>query len=336
MSLRDTLFDYYKSSSLPSYDDLINLIEQCGALLENEDPSYRPREKNGEHYSGGLLSFLDNHEKPVIVVPDLHARAYFLWNILEYKISINSIEISILEALEQKLIYVICVGDIFHSEMRSFERWKKAFAHYKNGNILSKEMSDEVLENLNLLQMIMTLKLNCPQNFHCLKGNHENILNEEGRGNHAFYKMAAEGEMFYRFMAEKYDDALIYLLSCFEHSLPLCAVFPNLVVSHAEPAFTLNKSKIINYRENPDVVLALTWTGNNQSETGSVSKSIKNLIGKNLRMVLWLGGHRPVSGRYFKRQRGKYIQIHNPDEQNIALVQPDVKFNPETNIVSVV
>ena len=207
--------------------------------------------------------------------------------------------------------------------------------NWKIGVITSEAMNQEMLENMKVLQMILKLKLSCPENFHCLKGNHENILNEEGRGNHPFYKMAAEGEMFYQFMSEQYDDAVIYILSCLEHALPLCAVFPNLVISHAEPFFELTRSKIINYRKFPEVTLALTWTANGEAKKNSVSESIKNLLGKNCENAVWIGGHRPVKNKYGLRQNGKYVQIHNPDEENIAVVKPDRKFNPETDILRV-
>ncbi len=336
MSLRSELLNFLNSSYLPDYDSLMALLDKSVSLLENEDSSYRPRERSGERLSGGLLNFCGMEErKPVIVIPDIHARGYFLMHILDWKIQINGNTVSVLEACEKKLVFLVCVGDLFHSELRCYERWKKAYAQFRNGVVISDEMICEMLENLNLLQMVLSLKLACPESFHCLKGNHENVLNEEGRGNHSFYKMAAEGEMFFRFMTEKYDDALVYLFSCFEHSLPLCAVFPNLVVSHAEPAFALTKTKIINYRNWPDVVLALTWTGNGVAEPGSVSKSIRNLVGKDCRNVVWIGGHRPVSGKYAMRQRKKYIQIHNPDEENVALVMPDRKFDPERDIFSV-
>lgn len=335
MDLRSYLSAIYDSKDFPSYDCLFELISKALSLLENEDSSYRPKEKSEQKISGGLLNFCAKSEKPVIVVPDLHARAYFLQDILNYKIKIQETEFSVLEACQKKLIYLVCVGDVFHSEMRSYARWKKAYAQYKNGVIFSPEMNEEMLENLKLFSMILTLKLNCPESFHLLKGNHENVLNEEGRGNHPFYKIAREGEMFYRFLFEKYDDAVIYLWSCLEHALPLCAVFNNLVVSHAEPAVVLTKTKIINYRKFPEAVYALTWTANDEAQKGSVSKTIKNLVGKNLKNVVWIGGHRPVRETVELRQRGKYIQIHNPEKENIAIVSPKRKFNPETDIICV-
>ena len=336
MDLRTELFNACNSKDFPSHEDLFRLVSKAVNLLENEDESYRPREKSKEKFSGGLLNFCSREpQRPVLVIPDLHARTYFLWHVLNYKISLEGTEVTVLEACEKNLIYLVCVGDIFHSEARCYARWKKAYAEYRNGVILSREMQEEMLENLNLLVMILKLKLACPESFHCLKGNHENVLNEEGRGNHPFYKIAREGEMFHRFLFEKYDDAIIWLLSCFEHSLPLCAVFPNLVVSHAEPCTVLTKSKIINYRKNPEAVLALTWTANGEAAVGSVSKTVKNLVGKNCRQVVWIAGHRPVHGKFALRQRGKFVQIHNPDEENIAVVTPGTKFNPENDMLTV-
>ncbi|WP_147612259.1 metallophosphoesterase [Treponema pectinovorum] len=336
MSLRENLLDICNSNFLPDYSVLMDLSSACVNLLENEDSSYRPRERTQKKFSGGLLNFCKGSKNlSVIVIPDIHARFYFLMHILDFKIEVDCKKMSVLQALEKKLVYVVCVGDLFHSEVRAYSRWKKAYAEFKAGNPTSEPMCEEMIENLKTVQIVMKLKLAFPKNFHCLKGNHENILNEEGRGNHSFYKMALEGEMFYSFMREKYDDALIYMWSCFEHSLPLCAVFSNLVVSHAEPAFVLNKTKIINFRDNPEVVLALTWTANGKAQVGSVSKSIKNLVGKDCAKVVWLAGHRPVVQRYALRQRGKFIQIHNPNMENIAFVRPLQKFNPETDILSV-
>ena len=341
MAFCDDIEKILLDKTLPQHDELLTLVESCVSLLEDEDEKIRPKmstERKNKKISGGLLDFRSVQQgRPVIVVPDLHARTYFLRDILNKKIFVGEqkTELSVLQCLEQELIYVVCVGDLFHSELRCYDRWKNAFLEYRKGNILSDAMKEEMVENLRLLEMVIKTKLAFPSSFHFLKGNHENILNEEGRGNHSFYKMAREGSMVYDFMQEFYGDALLYIISCFEHALPICAVFNNLVVSHAEPYFTVGKTKIINYKKNPDVVLALTWTSNDSAERGSVSKSIRNLVGKNCREVTWIGGHRPVRGKFALRQRGKYVQIHNPDEENVAFVESGRKFNPESDIISV-
>ena len=52
--------------------------------------------------------------------------------------------------------------------------------------------------------------------------------------------------------------------------------------------------------------------------------------------VLWFGGPRPVKdGKYLLRQDGTYLQLHNPNEMNVAIVVPEKKFNPEIDIKSV-
>ena len=66
--------------------------------------------------------------------------------------------------------------------------------------------------------------------------------------------------------------------------------------------------------------------------TFSFDKTMKLL---DIANYVYFGGHRPVKENYRLRQNGKFIQIHNPKLQNIVLVRPDRKFNPETDIVSV-
>ena len=107
----------------------------------------------------------------------------------------------------------------------------------------------------------------------------------------------------------------------------------NCIVSHAEPMRAFSKQELIDGRLYPGVVQGLTWTDNGEAANESVNKTIKNLTGyDDTENYVWLGGHRPVTENFRVRQNGMYIQIHNPSRQNIALVQPDKKFNPETDI----
>lgn len=330
------LKEIVENSSLPEHDVLLNLCNEVIDTLETESDVYRPRDKSERYLPGGLLDFTKYHnDVPIVVIPDLHARVDFLMNILDFEIQIKDEKKSIYEFLKDKKIRIICVGDIFHSEGRCFIRWKESYSEYLKGNILSDGMKLEMQENLILLQLLLILKKNFSEDFHILKGNHENILNEEGNGNHPFYKFANEGNMFYDFMCEVYGDALIYVISCFEHALPICAISNNLIVSHAEPAKSISRNKIINYRKNPQTVLDLTWTSNDSAIEDSVKKTIKNLLGKFSNNVTWIGGHRPVENNFSLRQSGLFVQIHNPSQQNIAIVFPDEKFDPLKDIKSV-
>ncbi len=339
-SLSEKLKIFASASSLPEHDDLLSSADSCISVLESESAVYRPKDRNSK--PGGLLDFTGEKSTckniPVIIVPDLHARAYFLQHILDFKPQIpsNPERLSVFELLERGKIAIVCVGDLFHSEKRGMRRWFAAWDKHDRGNYESPEITDEMKENLSLLEMVFTLKTEFPTHFHFLKGNHENVLNTEGRGDHPFCKFAAEGEMVYDFMSDHYGDALIHVIRCWELALPLVAVFPEFIVSHAEPRRAFSKDEIVNCSENPDVVDGLIWTENDRAEDGSVFATMKNLLpGKNAEAAVWFAGHRPVPENYAMRQNGKFIQFHNPEKENIALIVPGRKIDLDRDILSV-
>lgn len=354
MSLPDLIklfLSQYESRELPSYSSLLSLLDSCVSVLESEFSFYRP--VSLQKKAGGLLDFTVKKDKgikklPVLVVPDLHGRERFVIDILKYRFPAGGRETftgecaghSVLECLEKGLIYVCLVGDIFHSEARGRDRWIKAFNEYTRGNLVNDFMKEEMKENLSLLEMLLILKTNFAGHFHILKGNHENVLNEmnvKSFGNVPFRKFCDEGNMVADFLQGYYDDLILHEISCFEKSLPVCAVFENCIVSHAEPASAYTREEIINYHEKESsVVFGLTWTANDKAEKGSVEETMKNLLGAaKVKNALWFGGHRPIEGKFLYRQNEKYIQIHNPGEENIAFVFPDTRFNPFKNIISV-
>ncbi len=322
------------SSPLPDHDELLFLTDEALTLLESESESYRPlQDVEYKRIPGGLLDFT-RQSLPALVIPDLHARTDFFLNILKKKIQINGEEQTVLEFLDQKKIYLIFLGDLFHAEGRERNRWIKAWTEWTDGVDEGKYMTGEMAENLALFQMVLTVKIAFPAHFHFLKGNHENILNEAGRGNHPFRKFADEGNMVYSFMSSHYGDAVLHVMSEFEHALPLCALLPNCVITHAEPIRTFTRNEIVNYWKSSEVVLGLTWTANDEAQEGSVVETEENLLG-NSEGVVWLAGHRPVSAVFQTRQNGRFIQFHNPNEQNIALVVCNRVFNPQTDFINV-
>jgi hypothetical protein len=48
---------------------------------------------------------------------------------------------------------------------------------------------------------------------------------------------------------------------------------------------------------------------------------------------VYFGGHRIIKGLYNLRAAGKYVQIHNPEKHVVAVLTPEKKFDPETDIV---
>ena len=254
----------------------------------------------------------------------MHARPDFLIYLLSCKIKGKEV----LDALNEGSIIVICVGDGVHTERleRDYKRWLESFASWQQGNVNCDSMREEMRLCLATVMTVMELKIAFPAHFHFLKGNHENIKNIEGMGDHAFRKFAMEGEMVRDFMHEVYGDDILDLMYGYESSLPIVAAFDRFCVSHAEPAYVFSRDEIINYHDEQlrdEVVLAFTWTPNDGAEEGSVASIFSELTGGPQEYALWFGGHRPVEGKYALRQDGHYVQIHNPDEMNITYVSAD-------------
>ncbi len=318
-------------SGLPDENDILSLSDSATSTLELENPKYRPW--SSENKAGGLLDF-SNQNVDVIIVPDLHARPDFLINLL----SADFTGKRILESLAEESVTVICVGDGVHTETagKCYDRWKVAYKKWMDGSIVSAAMKGEIHDCFATMLAVMKLKSAFPKSFHFLKGNHENVTNENGNGNWAFRKFAREGEMVRDFILDYYSDATLHVLDSFEKSLPVAAIFPTFGVSHAEPRAAFSREDVINYHSNPDLILGLTWTDNGEAAEGSARSFFHNLNPKgDAENALWFGGHRPVSEKYRLWQDGAYIQIHNPNEMNVAHIHADGSFSLEEDIVSV-
>ena len=330
-----------QAPDLPGHDFIFALADCASTLLETEITDYRKVSENG--LPGSLLDF-QHSPLPLIVVPDIHARPLFLENILDYVLPedfLGAKPRKVSDALRYGLIRMICVGDALHTEVGTKERWIAAEIEFAQNLYTGPAISSEMKDGLSVICALMKMKECYPNNFHFLKGNHENILNRTDNGDYGFRKFADEGRMVREFISEYYGDDVLYMLSCVENAMPLIAVTNNCVISHAEPKAAFRKDQLINARMEPAVVEGLTWTDNDAAQNGSVQEIIDELCEslpdgtKNTEDYVYLGGHRPVKENYALRQNGKYIQIHNPKKQNIALVRTDRKFNPDTDIVSV-
>jgi hypothetical protein len=303
-----------------------------------EITNYRKSSSTGT--VGGLLDFLQN-PLPTIIVPDLHARTYFLKNIFDYKLPNGFLPddfegTTVLDGIKAGKLRIICIGDAMHSELRGRQRWLDALSEFKNNIVNGPQMTSEMLENLWILAMILDAKITFPEHFHFLKGNHENIMNDRGGGDYPFCKFANEGEMVYSFVKKVYGDDILMLTSCFEKALPLVAVLDNCVISHAEPVVHFTVDDVINGLNNEEVVTGLTWTPNDAAQEGSVVSMLKEFTKKDdLSNIKYFAGHRPVTGNYYLRQNGYFVQIHNPEKQNIVLVYTNKDINLEEDIKTI-
>lgn len=333
-AFREKLISLSEEKDFSCEADALCFLDKAVSVLEKESKALRPFDRCGR--PGGLLDFRKKNT-PAVIVPDIHGRTDFLLKLLSFNLSRTSLKKNetVLEALNRKSLIVVCVGDGIHCEHRAMVRWQKSLEFYKKGIVDSEPMKDEMRENISTMKIVMELKNSFSENFHFLKGNHENILNENSYGNHAFYKYALEGEMTRAFMEKVFGDAVIYLIDSWEKNLPLCAAFSSFCVSHSEPALFFKKRELVNFRENPFITESLTWTGNDQAEDKSVCRLFHELTGKKESSALWFAGHRPVEGKFFYRQNASLIQFHNPEEMNCVFFNFDKKFNPEEDIISV-
>lgn len=315
------------SLELPSKSSLSALLKAVRQTLSTEDDVIRPKTPFEE--SGALICL--HSSVPTILVPDIHGRTDFFINIMNYLVTPEK---TVLNLLEEQKIQVVCLGDGFHGEKRVKDRWITAFSQWQQGIIQSPEMIEEMKESLCLMEMVMRAKIQFPQHFHFLKGNHENILNEEGFGNFPFRKFAAEGEMVKDFMLDLYGEKLLQSYASFEHKLPLVVIGENFIASHAQPAHYFPKDDLINGLMDSRTIVSLTWTDNKESEPESVNRILTDFFPDNP-SALYFGGHRPIHSKYNLLSSERYVQLHNPDRQYVTLLTPGKVFDPENDIIDV-
>ena len=288
----------------PEPGKIASILEKVKQVTDNENPSVRPRDRSGQ--PGGLIQLKD---LPLIIVPDLHARVGYMKALAEW--IPPGMGKPVLKLLEEGKIQVVCAGDGFHSEGAEQKRWLHAYNEYKSGFAKHKAMDSEMNDSLTLMLTVMNWKIHYPDNFHFLKGNHENIMNENSDDNRAFAKFAAEGEMVKQWGKRFLGSRVLSMYYDFEKFLPVMAVGKFCIITHAEPRTYYTKEEIINCYDRRQIIYDLTWTDNGESEEGTVGYYLNEYFPSEDQARMY-GGHRPVSDIYKLRAGGKFVQIHNP------------------------
>ena len=314
----------------PGAPRLAALVEAASAALAGEAATLRPRDSSGR--PGGLLEL---PPLPTVLVPDLHARPRFIASVLGWKPPGRRETLASL--LEAGGACLVCLGDLFHTEAGGArKRWNAAYLEYASAWSSRAWMDEEMGLCLAAASIVLEAKAAFPSVFHYLKGNHDNISDEEGRGDHSFYKFAAEGEMVASWFRLNYGERLLGSYRAFELDLPLLALGPHFAASHGEPAFPLGRDDIIEYRSRPDVVESLIWTANGEAEEFSVERSLQALLGpKRSKGALWFAGHRPVSTRYALRAGGRFVQFHDPEAYRVVYLSSSRYPNPDRDILDI-
>ena len=79
-TFRDILFGVLNDTTPPNIDFFKNVLGMVLATYDEEDEDIRQKAADGQ--PGGLIDL--RSDKPVLLLPDLHARRYFLRNVLNY------------------------------------------------------------------------------------------------------------------------------------------------------------------------------------------------------------------------------------------------------------
>ena len=323
------------TAGLPGRLELAALVGKVKATLESEAASIRPRDSSGR--PGGIVEL---PVLPTVLVPDIHARPAFIASVLGW--SPPRYNEPLASLLEGGKACLVCLGDVFHSETGTAQkRWKAAYREYGTRWASRAVMDEEMRFSLAAVSIVLEAKLAFPSVFHYLKGNHDNIADEEGRGDHSFYKFSQEGPMVASWFRATYGEDLLRAYRELELDLPLLALGHQFVASHGEPAFALSRSDLIEYRRRSDVVEALIWTGNGDAMDQSVARSMDALLGP-LRPdgarsddALWFAGHRPVADRYTLRANGRFVQFHDPTATRVAFLEPGRTPDPDRDILDI-
>jgi hypothetical protein len=324
MKPRNPMVTAFLRPTPPPAEGYAALADAATAVLAGEPAYLRPADQRG--VPGGLVRL--DPGLPAIIVPDLHARTGFLLSLVESPLPGGG---TVRDALAAGQLQILCLGDGFHAEARAIDRWKLALEEYEGGYRQHTAMDQEMAESMALMEMVMLAKLAFPRHFHFLKGNHENVLNEEGGGNHPFRKFALEGDMVLTWLKKFYGDDFLGRYAAFERALPLFAAGGRFLASHAEPEKPYTEAEIINARSLPGVVEGLTWTDNGAAEPGAVTTLLSRFLPA-IERPRFFTGHRVVPNLYRERSGGAHLQIHNPKKYVVAWVMPDRDVEPSIDI----
>lgn len=317
---------------VPQADELLSLFLKAAASMERLDPSIRPKASDG--HAGGLIEL--DPGLPCLILPDLHARPAVLDALVETVPPLDGQDdgSSVEEALERGRLQVVMLGDGPHSEGKpGAERWKAAYAEYLGGWKSDAAMAEEMGLAFRAMEKVAGLLLEFPERFFFLKGNHDNIKNREGGGDHGFGKYAEEGAMAADWTSRFMGRDFINAYEAFERTLPHMARGGGFLACHAEPTFAMTPEDVLEARFRPDVAEGLTWTDNNAADESAVEETLRAFLPESAKPGVIFGGHRPVLDRFNLRADGLYVQIHDLKRMQAAIVRPGSAFDPAADII---
>ncbi|HZO71504.1 MAG TPA: metallophosphoesterase [Ktedonobacteraceae bacterium] len=284
---------------------------------------------------GSLLHLPD---LPTLIIPDLHARREMLLAVLKMHIAEGSLAgEQVFALLERGHINVVCLGDIVHSEERS--HWVINL----DGEWTQELLEKEIVRSLGAGAMIMYLKLQFPEHFHCLRGNHDDITEEFGSyrkfvgvrrdeqdelvfvdGRPVLTGDKGEPEIVREWVLarEGWGQDFLDAWAQFERALPLLAQGAYYVMSHTLPSIPISEAALGDPDKRREISLELT--SNRKINREAIECTLDSLGLKN-RVQRWFYGHTPVppeknGGKYEEDLDGLVIRLNNRKQYVLAYV----------------
>ncbi len=299
----------------------------------------------------GLVPLLD---VPTLIIPDIHARRGMLVDILSNPIAQGPYEGSkIFDLLQRGLVNVCCVGDMMHSEERT------DWVINDNGDWTHELLEKEMVRSLGTAAMIMYLKMQYPEHFHCLRGNHDDIAGELGKDFRKFVGLqfkddecvivdgspvvtSDKGEsiivrewMLTR--GEGWGQPFLDLWGQFDKALPIIAEGVYYAISHTLPQRALEESEIRDKTRPTSVTLELTSRrGENREAINTTLVNLGIIDG----VKRWFYGHTHVPpetncGKYEESADGLLVRLNNHKNHVFAYVpasQDQRLFDPAKDV----
>jgi len=203
--------------------------------------SWNARLLQGERYVGafrraravlerrpGLVQL--RQDLPTVVIPDLHGRRDYLDAVL--KTRDPATHRTYRELLRRGKVQVVCLGDVMHTEVRGI-LWRRGMPEAA--------MRKEMAESLGTLRRIAELKAAHPENFHLLRGNHDDVGPAcEGPGCGLPRQIAQTRQ----YLGDAFGHSMVNELARLFAALPTAAAGKGFVASHSGPMFAVSKRQV--------------------------------------------------------------------------------------------
>ena len=193
----------------------LELIKQVNKIMRNE--INRPENRQGE--PGGIIAF--SKDTSIVLIGDLHAKPDNLLVILTQN--------GILQALEDKKISIVIMGDAVHPE----------------GDV----PLDEMDSSMAIMDMIFKLKINYPEQLFYIRGNHDSFSSDFAKGG------IPQGELWKKALIKNRGEDYFTEMKKFYAQLPYIAYSKHFIACHAAPPTSaVNMKDLINIGTNKALI----------------------------------------------------------------------------------